>query len=107
MSEQGSPLDPLILQKVERYEGWRKELQQSLSDNTSALDRNLLTLSTAMLGLSFAFLDNVVTLATAAHLLMLLYSWGLFLACISMTLINYWLSQFAYDDHVQVAKLPF
>lgn len=60
--------------------------QQASSD---AFDNNLLTLSSAALGLSLAFLKDIVPLESAEWMKTLYFSWASFVGCILVTVASF------------------
>ena len=69
------------------------QLNQSLLSNSQMLDKALLSLSSAGLGVSLAFIKNVVPLDEATHLHFLHWSWGAFVGTIIFTLVSFITSQ--------------
>lgn len=73
--------------------------QQASSD---AFDSNLLTFSSAALGLSIAFIKDIVPLEHAEWLWDLYLSWAAFGACILVTIASYQVSVQAQIAHTAV-----
>ena len=82
------------------YEVYLKE-EEELSkrdlSNVENLDKAILSLSSAGLGLSLVFIRNVVKLAEANYVLILHVSWLMFVLAITSTLLSYLFGQRALD----------
>lgn len=80
----------------ERREILKQALDQinaSLLSNSQMLDKAILSLSSAGLGVSLAFIKNVVPLDKATNLYLLYLSWGTFVGSIAGTLVSFLASQ--------------
>lgn len=77
------------------YDEYRRELTVKQNSNSENYDKSILTLSSAGLGLSLAFIKDIVPLARVQDLSMLLTSWGCFAAAIVVTLFSFQCSQWA------------
>lgn len=71
------------------YEKIRDELTQSQRSNAEHFDSNVLTLSSAGLGISVAFIDKIIKLSEASFIFLLYISWVLFIITIIITLVSY------------------
>lgn len=69
------------------------EINASLLSNSQMLDKAILSLSSAGLGVSLAFIKNVVPLDKATNLYLLYLSWGTFVGAIAGTLVSFLASQ--------------
>lgn len=69
------------------------EINASLLSNSQMFDKAILSLSSAGLGVSLAFIKNVVSLKEATNLYLLHSSWGAFVGAILFTLISFLASQ--------------
>lgn len=69
------------------------EINASLLSNSQMLDKAILSLSSAGLGVSLAFIKNVVPLDKATNLCLLYSSWGTFVGAIAGTLVSFLASQ--------------
>ena len=82
------------------YEVYLKE-EEELSkrdlSNVENLDKAILSLSSAGLGLSLVFIKNVIELAKANHVWILHASWLMFVLAITSTLLSYLFGQRALD----------
>ena len=80
----------------ERREILKQALDQinaSLLSNSQMLDKAILSLSSAGLGVSLAFIKNVVPLDKATNLYLLYSSWGTFVGAIASTLVSFLASE--------------
>lgn len=75
------------------YHQSREELLRRQLSNSQILDKSILSLSSAGLGLSVAFIKNVVSLTQATSLWLLHLSWLMFTLAIICTLISFLTSQ--------------
>lgn len=82
----------------------RGEIEPRKLANAENLDRHLLSLSSAGLGLSVAFIKDVVPLKAACHLSALISSWMLFGVAILVTLASFIISQRAQDRQLAIGK---
>ena len=73
------------------------EINASLLSNSHILDKAILSLSSAGLGVSLAFIKNVVPLDKATNLYILYLSWGTFVGAIAGTLVSFLASQFGLE----------
>jgi hypothetical protein len=78
-----------------REQAWRD--RQSSSDE---FDKNLLTFSSGALGLSLAFIKDIVPLKNASNMWLLYCSWFALVLCIMATIFSYPLSMKALDKHL-------
>lgn len=85
------------------YGETRADLLKRQLSNSENADRAVLTVSTAALGFSLAFLKDVVPLQNAIHVWLLYGSWSLFGTAILSTLASFFTSQKAIDDQLQLA----
>lgn len=79
-----------------------KHLAQAWADqqaSTDAFDNNLLTFSSAALGLSIAFIKDIVPLENAEWLKTLYFSWGAFAGCILVTIGSFQVAARAQFAH--------
>lgn len=80
-------------ERREQLEQALAQLNQSLLSNSQILDKALLSLSSAGLGVSLAFIKNVVSLDKATNLCFLHWSWAAFVGTIIFTLVSFVMSQ--------------
>ena len=89
------------------YEVYLKE-EEELSkrdlSNVENLDKAILSLSSAGLGLSLVFIRNVVELAAATHVWLLHISWLMFVFAITSTLLSYLFGQRALDKQRELIE---
>ena len=81
----------------EQYIKQDEELSKRDLSNVENLDKAILSLSSAGLGLSLVFIRNVVKLADASHVWILYTSWAIFVLAITSTLLSYLFGQCALD----------
>jgi len=86
------------------YEEYRKDLLARQLSNAQNFDKAVLSLSTAGLGFSLAFIKDIIPLMKAAYLGLLLYSWYLFGAAIILTMISFHSSQIGIDRQLILAE---
>lgn len=92
------------------YEGYKAcidDLNQRQMSNSETYDKSLLTLSSAFLGLSLTFIQNVVPLKTAEYLFLLYLSWGLFALTVILTIASFIYGQAVIDKLKDGAKRHF
>ena len=81
----------------ELYVKEEEELSKRELSNVENLDKAILSLSSAGLGLSLVFIRNVVKLAEASHVWVLHFSWLMFVLAITSTLLSYLFGQHALN----------
>ncbi len=90
--------------KFEIYSQYRSHLLAARQSNFESLDRAILTLSSGGLGLSLAFIKDVVAISHLTSLTMVIFSWALFGISILSTLCSFLVSQSAIDRQIQHAE---
>jgi hypothetical protein len=86
----------------EAFELYKMHAQQTWADKQASadgFDKNLLTYSGAALGVSLAFVKDIVPLAHARHMTMLYESWLVLVICIISTIFSFPFSQLAFVLH--------
>lgn len=83
---------------------YRDHLWTLRQSNIEHSDNLILTLSSAILGLSISFVKDIVPLARAAHLWCLVTSWSLLVAAIMSTLVSYWSGRRNMDLQIHFAE---
>jgi hypothetical protein len=78
--------------------------RQNIRDSTSDFDKNLLALSSGALGISLAFIKDIVPLEQAMWLTLLYWSWFLFALCILATVSSFRFSIIAHVAHIGYLK---
>ena len=86
------------------YSETRNDLLTRQLSNSEKLDGAILTLSTAALGVSIAFIDNVVPLEKAQNIILLKISWCLFGLSVVSTLISFIASQIGIKTQLIYAE---
>ena len=81
----------------ELYVKEEEDLSKRDLSNVENLDKAILSLSSAGLGLSLVFIRNVVKLAEANYVWILHVSWLMFVLAITSTLLSYLFGQHALD----------
>ena len=81
----------------ELYVKEEADLSKRDLSNVENLDKAILSLSSAGLGLSLIFIRNVVKLADASHVWILYTSWAIFVLAITSTLLSYLFGQSALN----------
>ena len=76
----------------ELYEARRDELQDDMRSMSDEFDKSILTLSSGGLGLSLAFVKDIVPLKQASFIWLLNASWFMFVGAIVATLTSYLMS---------------
>lgn len=82
----------------------RADLLSRQLSNAENYDKAVLTLSTAFLGISFAFLKDFVPIDRAVWLCLLYGSWVVLTGSVMSTIISFWLSQRAIDVQLRKAE---
>jgi hypothetical protein len=73
----------------ELYDEHRNKVWKDIESGTESFDRNLLTFSNGALGLSLAFIKDVVPLGKAVWIAALFTSWFAFALCIAVTMASF------------------
>ena len=81
----------------------RKELIDRQLSNSEALDKAILTLSSAGLVISISFVRFIVNIETSVHTSLLFMSWALLSAAIVSTVISYLIGQKAVTDSIDIS----
>ena len=90
-----------------RRELYDRHAEQAWTDqqaSSDAFDNNLLTFSGGALGLSLAFIKDVVPLTHASSITLLFLSWIAFAVCIAATIASFWFGKKAQEKHVSYLK---
>lgn len=82
----------------------RDDLLKRQLSNSEKLDAAILTLSTGALGLSLAFIKDIIPMEDAVYLPLLITSWWLFGVSIILTLLSFVASQLAIRKQLIYAK---
>ncbi|MBU0566776.1 hypothetical protein KJ693_02160 [bacterium] len=86
------------------YSETRNDLLNRQLSNSENFDRAILSLSTAGLGFSLAFIKDIVPFAQVSHLKLLCLSWYMFAIAIVVTLVSFIASQLGIDKQLIFAK---
>jgi len=85
------------------YARTRDDLLARNLSNSEKYDNAILTLSTGLLGLSLAFIKDIVPLAQSHYVFLLIMSWCAFGASIVSTLVSFALSQRGIERQLEYA----
>jgi len=85
----------------ELYSEHKKQAWEDIQKSTDSYDQSLLTLSSGGLGVSIAFIKDLVPLYDAVWLCLLYVSWALFVLTILSTVASFLLSVRAQNQHLQ------
>ena len=86
------------------YDETRKDLLNRELSNSQIYDRSILTLSTSALGISLAFIKDIVPLEEAHCSVLLTVSWWLFGLAIILTMTSFLVSQWAIKKQLVYAE---
>ena len=89
--------------RLRLYGETRADLLKRQLSNSENADRAILSVSTAALGFSLAFLKDIVSLQDAVFPLLPYLSWVLFMLSIVVTLLSFFTSQKAIDEQLGLA----
>lgn len=89
--------------RLRLYADARADLLKRQLSNSENADRAILSVSTAALGFSLAFLKDIVPLSEACFAFMPYLSWGFFTMAIMVTLTSFFTSQKAIDEQLGLA----
>lgn len=90
--------------RVKAYDEFRRELTVKQNSNSENYDKSILTLSSAGLGLSLAFIKDIVPLGQVDDRSLLLWSWAFFAVAIVITLCSFQFSQMAIQTAMSDAQ---
>jgi hypothetical protein len=86
------------------YSETRRDLLARQLSNAENFDKAILSLSTAGLGFSLAFIKDIIPLSRAGFLDLIYYSWYLFGGAIVVTLLSFHSSQIGIDKQLILAE---
>lgn len=89
--------------RLRLYAETRSDLLKRQLSNSENADRAILSVSTAALGFSLAFLKDIVSLQEAIFPYLPYLSWALFALSIVVTLLSFFTSQKAIDEQLELA----
>lgn len=101
MAEENTDSDQELRLKL--YADTRSDLLKRQLSNSENADRAILSVSTASLGFSLAFLKDIVSLQDPAFPFLPYLSWALFALSIVVTLLSFFTSQNAIDEQLALA----
>ena len=76
-------------------------LMQRQGEESDKLDKWMMTIAAGSFGLSFAFIDKIVPVKTASHLLFLFSAWSGFLAILIIGAIGFIVSALVHTVHAE------
>lgn len=83
----------------EDKEYWQ-QLNKAYIESSSQFDKQVLFLASGALGISFAFIKDIVKLDVATHKWILIFSWSLFGAVILLSIISHYTSLKAINKKI-------
>jgi hypothetical protein len=86
--------------RLQLYNDHKKQAWGDIQSSTDSYDQSLLTLSSGGLGLSIAFIKDIVPLHDAMWLWLLYSSWIAFALCILTTVISFQIAIEAQKEHL-------
>jgi hypothetical protein len=104
VKHQLNPETPQATQAMATYQRVLVETTELEKKNIEAYDKALLTLSSAFLGGSITFIDNLVALERAVLLPMLYVGWGLFVTTIAVAIGGYIYALQSLSSYKKLAK---
>jgi len=90
--------------RQEEYHSYRTQLLDLQKSDTTEFDKGILTLSSGALGLSLAFIKDIVKIERASHPSLLMGSWFLFAGAILLTLISFLVTQKSVSVQLDYAE---
>lgn len=96
--------DNSSVEKKKVYANTREDLLQRSLSNSENMDKAILSLSSAFLGVSLGLIKNIVDISTSIHSVLLVSSWWLFAGAIILTLISFLMSQRAIKRQLVLAE---
>lgn len=81
--------------------GYRAQLMELEQKTQDSYDKTLLTLSSSALGLSFAFVTEIVPIGQAEGNILLLIAWGCWGVSLAFVLFAYYMSRQAFRDAIK------
>jgi hypothetical protein len=83
------------------YSDHRKQAWEDIQKSTDSFDQSLITMSSGVLGLSLAFVKDIVPLNKAVWLHVLYTSWVSFVLCVVITVISFRVSVAAQNKNLE------
>jgi hypothetical protein len=83
------------------YNDHRKQAWEDIQSSTDSFDQSVLTMSSGVLGLSLAFVKEIVPLNKAVWLHVLYTSWVSFVLCVAITVISFRVSVAAQNKNLE------
>jgi len=95
---QGAQADDAL--RWQLYTDHKKQAWADIQSSTDSYDQSLLTLSSGGLGLSIAFIKDIIPLRDAIWLPLLYFSWGFFGLCILTTIVSFQVAILTQNEHL-------
>jgi hypothetical protein len=83
------------------YNDHRKQAWEDIQKSTDSFDQSLITMSSGVLGLSLAFVKDIVPLTKAVWLHVLYTSWVSFVLCVMITVVSFRVSVAAQNKNLE------
>jgi len=83
------------------YSEHRKQAWEDIQSSTDSFDQALITMSSGVLGLSLAFIKDIVQLNKAVWLYLLYTSWVSFVLCVVVTVISFRIGVAAQNKNLE------
>lgn len=100
----GATADDLPAQKQRLLAEARADLLKRQLSNTENYDKAILSLATAFLGFSFAFLKDVIPGRLPHHVVVLYLSWGSLASAVVATIVSFWVSHHGIKIQLKKAE---
>ncbi|GHT71778.1 hypothetical protein FACS1894110_25360 [Spirochaetia bacterium] len=85
----------------EASQKYRERLDNSRREQDAKFDKNLLSLSAGSFGVSFAFIGQVVPMASATHIPFIVLSWACFAVSILSIVVSFRISSFIHRKLIE------
>jgi hypothetical protein len=91
----------------ELFNQQKLRIWEDMQSGSDSYDQSLLTLSSGALGLSIAFIKDIVKLQDAMYLPLLYFSWVAFGCCILITVVSFQISKLAQMEQLENSRLYY
>ncbi|RLA57869.1 MAG: hypothetical protein DRQ78_12925 [Epsilonproteobacteria bacterium] len=86
------------------YNEYYKDINSRILSNIENYDKAILSLSVTMLGLSIAFIKNIVSFENVKDLIILEYSWLFLVLAVISTIVSFISGNKANEKHLEFAE---
>jgi hypothetical protein len=93
-----------VEERKKLYSKYRDELYKRQLSNSENFDKAILSLSSAGLGFSLAFIKDLIPFSHATYVFVLIISWFAFALAIICTIVSFYLSQIGIDKQLNYAE---